>query len=297
MSTIKIGHARYDENGEISGGDAGDQTGEEVAITSMYTHSLGWYILRPKSASDANALAEKMTDACGNDHIGYDNDNRLAIISAGIDTAKDTECDCSSLVRECIIEAMGTDPGNFKTGTEVSKLSATGLFEDKISYKSQSSTPVYNGDVLVTKSSGHTCIVVSGNPRDDDEDEDGYTDTLVVDGSWGQLTTKRMQTELGDLDVDGEICHQLTSYQEYLEAVDEDSWEFVSSKKGGSLTAMAIQALVGATEDGYIGQKTVKKLQTWLNNNNSAGLVVDGYMGTKTVKQVQKALNKDKFEA
>ena len=41
---------------------------------------------------------------------------------------------------------------------------ATGLFT-KIAYVNQSKTPVYNGDILVTKTKGHTVIVVSGNPR------------------------------------------------------------------------------------------------------------------------------------
>ncbi|MCM1223469.1 MAG: hypothetical protein NC548_54370, partial [Lachnospiraceae bacterium] len=44
-------------------------------------------------------------------------------------------------------------------------LEATGLFEKRQAYVSQSRTPVYNGDVLVTKTKGHTVIVTSGNPR------------------------------------------------------------------------------------------------------------------------------------
>ena len=163
--SIYVGSARIDENGNTTGGEAGDQTGKEVSTQAMYTHSKGWYILRPKSVTHANALAKKMQAACDNDHIGYDQNQRLGIISKGISTTTDTECDCSSLVRECIIEAMGTDPGNFTTSNEVTKLAATGLFEDKISYTSQAKTPVYNGDILVTKTKGHTVIVVSGNAR------------------------------------------------------------------------------------------------------------------------------------
>jgi hypothetical protein len=65
-------------------------------------------------------------------------------------------------------EATGTDAGNFTTATEVSVLSATGLFESKIAFVSQEKTPVYNGDVLVTKTKGHTAIVVGGNQRTTD---------------------------------------------------------------------------------------------------------------------------------
>lgn len=162
---IMVGSARIDENGNIAGGQAGDQTGREVSTEAMYTHSKGWYILRPKSVAHANAIAERMMAACNNNNIGYDQNNRLGVVTWGINTSNKTECDCSSLVRQCVKEATGRDPGNFTTGNEASALEATGLFESRQSYVSQAATPVYNGDVLVTKTKGHTVVVVSGNPR------------------------------------------------------------------------------------------------------------------------------------
>jgi hypothetical protein len=134
-------------------------------MQKMYNHSKGWYVFRPKSVSYANVIANKMIKACNNANIGYDQIGRLGIITAGISTKTATECDCSSLVRECIREATGTDPGNFSTADEAEKLKATGLFEAAFAYVSQEKTPVYNGDVLVTKTKGHTAIVVSGNAR------------------------------------------------------------------------------------------------------------------------------------
>ena len=173
MATIYVGSARIDEDGNAKGGAAGDQKqtsstadyAGEVSMQKMYTHTKGWYIFRPKSTTHATKLASAMKTACNNANIGYDQSNRLGIIKYGTSTTTKTECDCSSLVRQCVIEATGTDPGNFTTATEASKLSATGLFEDKITYTSQSKTPVYNGDILVTKTQGHTVIVVSGNAR------------------------------------------------------------------------------------------------------------------------------------
>lgn len=165
MATLKVGSARIDENGNTSGGEAGDQTGKEVCTQTMYTHSKGWYVHRPKKVSYATKIAAAMQTACDNPNIGYDQGNRLGIIKYGTSTTTKTECDCSSLVRQCVIEATGTDPGNFTTANESTKLAATGLFEDKFSYVSQSKTPLYNGDILVTKTKGHTVIVVSGNPR------------------------------------------------------------------------------------------------------------------------------------
>lgn len=118
--------------------------------------------------------------------------------------------------------------------------------------------------------------------------------SLTVDGTWGQKTTKAMQKALGTT-VDGIVSNQLTSCKKYLEAASTASWAFYSSKRGGSPMVKALQKLVGATQDGYAGQATVKALQKWLNSKASAGLTVDGYMGAKTVKAVQKALNNGKF--
>lgn len=170
---IVIGSARIDENGKNSGGKVGDNkqisstndTTGEVSLQGMYTHSKGWYVIRPIDIKDANNIASAMYIACNNRHIGYDQSNRLGIITYGVDTVTYTECDCSSLVRACIKKATGKDVGNFTTGNEKTCLSKSKLFEKPFSYVNQKSTPIYNGDILVTKSRGHTAIVVSGNPR------------------------------------------------------------------------------------------------------------------------------------
>lgn len=180
--TILIGSARIDENGKFIGGKVGDNkqssstndTTGEVSIQPMYMHSKGWYIIRPKDIKHANNIENAMKIACNNKHIGYDQSNRLGVITYGVDTTKDTECDCSSLVRACIKKATGKDVGNFTTGNEKDTLSKSGLFEKAISYVDQSSTPVYNGDILVTKSKGHTVIVVSGNPRVSEQTNNYY---------------------------------------------------------------------------------------------------------------------------
>ena len=160
---LTIGHASIDERGKIKGGENGDQTGKEVCTRSYYMHSKGWYLLRPKKVEHANEIAEAMLRACNNNNIGYDQYNRLGVITYGTNSSVKTECDCSSLVRQCVKEGTGVDAGNFTTATEKSMLLATGLFENAISVTS--STILYNGDILVTKTKGHTVIVVSGNPR------------------------------------------------------------------------------------------------------------------------------------
>lgn len=160
---IRIGSARIDERGKLTGGKAGDQTGREVSEQNFYVHSKGWYILRPLSDAHAQKIAERMQAACANPNIGYDQNQRLGIIKAGIDTKSPTECDCSSLVRQCVREATGKDPGNFTTANEKGMLLATGLFDDVGGYKSTSA--IYPGDILVTKTKGHTVICTQGPNR------------------------------------------------------------------------------------------------------------------------------------
>ena len=165
---VRIGSARIDENGKLSGGKAGDQTGKEVCTQAYYLHSKGWYLYRAKDAAIAERLTKAMLDACNNDNIGYDQGERSTVILQlkrygslkGIATK--TDADCSSLVRGCCIEA-GFDPGNFNTANEASCLEETRMFENRKSVTSE--TKLFDGDILVTKTKGHTAIVVSGNSR------------------------------------------------------------------------------------------------------------------------------------
>lgn len=166
--SLMVGSARIDENGKISGGKPGDQTGNEVSTQPYYVHSKGWICMRPKKVSVANAIAKAMLQACKNDNIGYCQGHRTTVIEqlrksgslAKISTK--TEADCSSLVRACCIQT-GFDPGNFNTSSEVSTLKASKQFMKSITVTS--GTKLYNGDILVTKTKGHTVVVVSGNPR------------------------------------------------------------------------------------------------------------------------------------
>lgn len=167
---IIIGSARIDENGNISSGAAGDQKQKsapdrsgEVSMQEFYIHKKGWYVLRPKEPEVADKIAMAMKAACNNPNIGYSQSDRTGIIRWGTWADRPCNCDCSSLMRECIIEASGKDPGNFNTSNEVLYLVASGLFEDKVEYTANMN--LFVGDVLVTKTKGHTAAVVDGNMR------------------------------------------------------------------------------------------------------------------------------------
>lgn len=166
MSVI-IGSARIDENGNLSGGKAGDQTGKEVSIQPFYMHKKGWIAIRAKEGSVANAISIAMQQACGNDFIGYDQGERTSIITLlkrvkSFDRVdKFCEADCSSLVRGCCIQA-GFDPGNFTTANELTVLMATKRFA---SFVVNNEKQLQNGDILVTKTKGHTAVVVSSDNK------------------------------------------------------------------------------------------------------------------------------------
>lgn len=168
--TVIIGSARIDERGKATGGAVGDQKQTskpdykgEVSLQNFYVASKGWYVLHPKSDAHAIKIAEKMLTACNNANLGYDQANRDGVIKNGISTKTKTECDCSSLVRACVKEATGKDPGNFNTANEAAALEATGLFNGRKAYTN--GMTLYTGDVLVTKTKGHTVIVVEGASR------------------------------------------------------------------------------------------------------------------------------------
>ena len=244
---VVIGSARIDENGHAHGGKAGDQKQKskpdysgEVSMQEFYNHSKGWIIARFVEADHANKAAKSMVTACNNEHIGYDQYQRDGIWTAGTDTKKNTECDCSSLVRRCIYEATGIDVGNIRTILMERMLNDSGLFLKMIQYKP--GTKLYTGDILFTGTighpvSGHTVIVVNGQPRNDDghnlvrvaepvlkrgsegietrvlqknlntvKARDNKGKKLEVDGEFGKLTeqaVKNFQNSSPGLEVDG----------------------------------------------------------------------------------------------
>ncbi len=166
---VIFGSARIDEGGTLHGGKSGDQKQKSVpdykgegSMQDFYMHKKGWIILRPKNDVHAINIAKAMEKACNNPHIGYDQYQRYGVIKYGTATTTDTECDCSSLVRQCVKEATGKDPGDFNTANEVSKLLYTGLF-DRLPCNNVAD--VKRADILVTKVKGHTGVIIQTQGR------------------------------------------------------------------------------------------------------------------------------------
>lgn len=180
--SVKIGSARIDENGHAKVGKAGDQTGREVSTQSWYKHSKGWRVFRAKSAEVAARIAQDMQWACDNRHIGYDQGQRLTLYDVSKplgfnckNVATNCETDCSALVRVCCAYA-GVMLPNFRTPTEPAALLDSGDFvELKGSRYTDSSAYLKRGDILVTRTQGHTVVVLSNGSKagDDDPVSDG----------------------------------------------------------------------------------------------------------------------------
>jgi GH24 family phage-related lysozyme (muramidase) len=180
-----IGSARVDEAGKYSGGKRGDQKQTaapdykgEVSRQQFYVHKKGWTVLRPIDPVHARAIAQAMAMACDNPNIGYSQSDRYSILSAGTCTAQPVNCDCSSLVRQCVKEGTGRDPGDFTTANEATRLVATGLFT-RLDYAP--GMTLQAGDLIVTRTKGHTCIVIEGDVKKTPEE----IALEVLDGKWG----------------------------------------------------------------------------------------------------------------
>jgi hypothetical protein len=257
MSLI-VGSARIDENGNLKNGKAGDQTGKEVSTQAYYTHKKGWYIFRPKSVAHANALATAMKQACDNNKIGYDQNERNGVITqlkkyGSLDKiATATECDCSSLVRACIIQATGKDVGNITTANEASVLEASGLFEAKKSVTGEGM--LYNGDILVTKTKGHTVIVVSGRAR-------------------STATTSNTSTATKSYLSKGDKGNDVKTMQTMLIACGYSCGSYGADGDFGSGSDKALrkfQGDYGLTVDGKYGSKSKAKLESVYNQKKSS---------------------------
>ncbi len=261
--SVYVGSARQDERGRYSGGAAGDQTGREVAYQTWYLHSKGWIILRAKDINVRKKIAYAMKAACNNRKIGYDQSNRSGLYNAvkgkGFDPAKCTvltETDCSALVRVCVCYALGKSIPDFNTSSEVNTLMKTGAFEkftDDAHCKS--SSKLMNGDILVTKTKGHTVVVISGGIASDGtstvskpsiSSNTSSSSSLLRVGSKGEAvkTLQRNLNSLGyNLSVDGDFG------------------------PGTKNAVIDFQRKNGLSADGIVGPATQAKIKEKLSTN------------------------------
>lgn len=164
MSTLFSG-ASISETGGINGAK-GDQTGKEVRTTNAYMHSLGWRVFRHPNSNIAYWIGENARVMAERDFFGYGQADRtsgyIACKNAGWEPKNvnyNCNLDCSELVRTCIACAMEQDIVDFNTASEPSVLLSLGFEE----VKSWSLDSLCFGDIVCTKSKGHTEVVTSKN--------------------------------------------------------------------------------------------------------------------------------------
>ncbi len=269
---VIIGSARIDEHGKAHGGKAGDQTGKEVSTQNWYKHSKGWVVLRAKDPKKAEKIAKAMRAACDNPNIGYDQYQNQTlwdeVKDKGYDPAKANkpcETDCARLVRVCCAYA-GIMARDFYTATEAAYLMDTGEFVKFTSSKYTNQDDYLGaGDILVTKTKGHTAVVLTNGDRYDgaveepgtplgsrilrngDEGKDvedlqrrlkaaGY-DPGEIDGEYGPNTASAVKALQKDADilVDGEFGPDSYAALLVLE-VDGDAPEAEPAPMTGKVT-------------------------------------------------------------
>lgn len=232
----------------------GDQNGgREVSTEKYYVHSKGWVVLRAKDPDAREKIAVAMERACANNDIGYDQSTRLTLFNNvkpyGFDPSKTTKkvnTDCSALVRVCVHYA-GIEVDNFITSNEVSKLMATGEF-DKFSDDEhcKSSDHLLRGDILDTRTKGHTVVVLSNGAKAHEEVVSityKLGDRILKNGMTGD-DVKELQTCLIGLDYD---CGAWGADGEFGDATEQAVEQF--------------QHAHGCMVDGEVGPETLAALE------------------------------------
>lgn len=261
MSNVIVGSARIDENGKTHGGRAGDQTGKEVSTQAWYKHKKGWRVLRCKSADKAEKIARAMQAACDNANIGYDQYQRDTLYKlakdVGFDPGRVTtpcETDCSALVRVCLAYA-GILVENFRTSNEASVLLRSGEFvELKEGRYTDQSTYLRRGDILVTRTQGHTVVVLSNGSKAEEPANEEAPRTSLKRGMRGE-DVRKLQMRLM------ELGYELPKYG----ADGEYGKETVEAVK-------AFQLDRGLEADGIAGKATLDALSAGQDNTYTVTL-------------------------
>lgn len=259
MAKVLVGSARSDENGTGHSGKAGDQkNGREVSTQSWYLHSKGWRVLRLTDPEKAERAAQAMQAACDSPLIGYDQWQRDTLLKAvaGMDydiakLEKAVETDCSALIRVCLAFAFGADivtgSTRFSTANMCSRLLKTGHFVE-LKGELYTKQPDYlrRGDILVTKTQGHTVMVLS-------------------DGDFAKQSGGAQVFRLGErLLENGCEGDDVKEMQAMLLQLEYDLGKWGADGDFGDQTEIAVlefQLANGLEDDGIVGPLTLEALE------------------------------------
>ena len=170
---------------------SGDQDGKEVLVSKCGTN---WdYVIRWSDASKALAASKIMYDACKNDHVGYNNQNKAKstsfykqlVANKGDASAISENCDtaCSQMVA-AILRYLGVDMNDYVDSKSLyntlKKRSEFTVYSSEAYTKSTSK--LRPGDILMrVNGNNHTAMVV--------QTKDGMEGVEAIQGGDGEVYT------------------------------------------------------------------------------------------------------------
>ena len=183
-----ISNCGHDEHGKYSGGQAGDQTGQEWAVIPWYNRPWG-VVLRFPNPDVRDLIAQLAMEAAENNLIGYDQGQRTTFWTqltrsgfrpANIKTA--CEADCSAGVAAIVkaagnlrgIDKLKKIPEDMYTGNEKDTLKNAGFSVLTDSKYLKSDKYLLRGDILLLEGH-HTAINLTDGALSDSEDK-GYAE-------------------------------------------------------------------------------------------------------------------------
>ena len=267
-----ISNSGSDENGGISGGKAGDQTGNEWKFRSWYERP--WTcVLRYPDSKVALKIAELACEAASNDKIGYDQSQRMTywaqLQKAGYRPSKITtacEADCSAGV------IANTRAAGYL-------LNISKLKDLKASYTGDMRTGFKNAGFEVLTDSKYTSSTAYLLPGDILLNDSHHTATNLTLGS-----AVRNQTVIVDIGQTEEIIFNTLQRGSKGELV----------KTMQTMLIACGYSCGSAGADGDFGANTAAALRQF---QKEQGLVVDGVYGPKSKAALEKLYQNKKQEA
>lgn len=220
---VLIGMASIDENGKITGGRRGDQTGREILLRDWYLKNWNVFIVC-KDKSIAQRAADLMRAICENDNFGYSQTARWtgydSIIANNMNIGSAAgDFDCSSLVTACYAMAGVNFGSEFKsafTGNMRRLFEATGLFDIYTDKGHCNNSQYAEVGAIYLNENSHVVMALSNgnkvnNPDSAGNNTTGGNDTVNIElpiirmGSKGAAvaTVQRLLNALGFRDQNG----------------------------------------------------------------------------------------------
>lgn len=209
---VKIGHASIDENGKVSGGKAGDQTGKEICIRSWYSKPWNVY-LECTDKEVAHKAASIMECICFDDNYGYDQGQRVTgynniVKNNGSVHGAKGEFDCSSLV-SAAYKLAGLNISVSNTTRSLRKaLLATGKFKEYTNKKYLDTDEYAKRGGIYLKEGSHVVMALEdGKPAEAPKKQGSTQHHIVKSGDTLFKIAQKYGTTVNKLVADNNIAN------------------------------------------------------------------------------------------